>query len=319
VRLVRKTLLLGLISWIAAAGAVHALQQATDPQSGLPDAVPPPLPPRQPDEEVGKYQSILGDSDLPWGLSDELFERLFEKAAVYREYTRRFTCVETARLADYGSGGEAEKEKIRRYGYLLIKDAVGETVREFRQEIAKDGSFKSSEVKDEEPFPPAYAWVFLFSRFNEPYFAFRSLGDRFDGFDWVYEIQFKGSLPFTDGKDIRQWEGVVLVDAVTFTPLEIRAEPTGQGDRINALYRRWAQAFNLIGMRLAPRPFGYRAHIQFRYRREGLSFPTELRYDKFRAVGGNEVSPVTASTRTYSDYAITRVETQEELGKPERP
>ena len=39
----------------------------------------------------------------------------------------------------------------------------------------------------------------------------------------------------------------MLVDAVTFTPLEIHAEPTGQGDRINALYRRWAQAFNLMG------------------------------------------------------------------------
>jgi len=314
-----KTLLLGLICWTAAAGTAFPFQQDTDPQSGLPDAVPPPLPPREPDEDLGHYDSILGVSDAPWGLPGELLDPLFEKAAVYRDYTRRFTCVETARLAQYGSGGEADKEKIRRYGYLLVKDVVGETVREFRQEIAKDGSLKAAEVKDEEPFPPAYSWVFLFSRFNEPYFAYRSLGDRFDGFDWVYEIQFKGSLPFTDGKDIRQWEGVVLVDAVTFTPLEIHAEPTGQGDRINALYRRWARSFNLVGVRLAPRPFGYRANIQFRYRREGLSFPTELRYDTFRAVGGNEVTPVRASTRTYSDYAITRVETQQELGTPENP
>jgi len=315
VRLAGKTLSLALIWWIAAGTAVP-FPQETDPQSGLPDAIPPPLPPREPKEGPGQYESILGDSDQPWGLSDELLEALFEKAAVYRAYTRRFTCVETARLAQYGSDGEADKEKTRRYGYLLVKDAVGETVREFRQEMAKDGSLKASEVKDEEPFPPAYSWVFLFSRFNEPYFSYRSLGDRFDGFDWVYEIQFKGSLPFTDGKDIRQWEGVVLVDAVTFTPLEIRAEPTGQGDRINALYRRWAQAFNLIGLRLAPRPLGYRAHIQFRYRREGLSFPTELRYDTFRAVGGNNVVPIRASTRTYSDYAITRIEIQQDLGTP---
>jgi hypothetical protein len=314
-----KALSLGLIWWIAAAGTALPFQQEADPHSGLPDPTPPPLPPREPPEDLGVYDSILGDSDQPWGISDELFEPLFERAAVYRDFTRRFTCVETARLAKYDANGVAEKEKSRRYGYLLIKDEVGETMREFRQPIAKDGSIKSGEVKDEEPFPPAYSWVFLFSRFNEPYFSYRSLGDRFDGFDWIHEIQFKGSLAFTDGKDIRQWEGVVLVDAVTFTPLEIRAEPAGQGDRINALYRRWAQSFNLIGFRMAPRPLGYRAFIQFRYRREGLSFPTELRYDTFRAVGGNTVAPVRASTRSYTDYAITRVETQQELGSPGKP
>jgi hypothetical protein len=112
---------------------------------------------------------------------------------------------------------------------------------------------------------------------------------------------------------------VALIDAVTFTPLEIRAEPTGQADRINAMYRRWAQSFNLIGFRLAPRPLGYRARIQFRYRREGLSFPTELRYDTFRAVSGNNVVPVRASTRSYSEYRIIKVETQQELGTPSEP
>ena len=318
-RLFGKVLSLGLIAWLAAAGTALPFQQAADRHRGLPDAIPPPLPPKKPAEELGSYESILGDTDQPWGVSDELFGPLFERADVYRAYTRRFTCVETARLAKYDQGGAAEKEKSRRYGYLLVKDEVGDTVREYRQEMAKDGSLKSAEVKDEEPFPPAYSWVFLFSRFNEPYFSYRSLGDRFDGFDWIYEIQFKGSLAFTDGKDIRQWEGVALVDAVTFTPLEIRAEPTGQADRINALYRNWAQAFSLLGFRLAPRPLGYRAHIQFRLRREGLTFPTELRYDTFRAIGGNTIVPVRASTRTYTEYAITRVETQQELGGPGEP
>ena len=41
------------------------------------------------------------------------------------------------------------------------------------------------------------------------------LGDGFEGFDWVRRIQFRGALPFTDGRDIRQWEGTVLVDAFT--------------------------------------------------------------------------------------------------------
>jgi hypothetical protein len=289
-------------------------QGMSEPVPGLPDDIPPPLPPEAPRDSRRGFASVIEDSDLPWGLSDDLLQQLFDKADIYRAYTRRFTCTETARLADYDGGGEAETEKIRRYAYLLIKDPEGENVREYRQQLARNGEIKKGEIKDDEPFPPAYAWVFMFSRFNEPYFAFRLTDDRFDGFDWIYEIEFKGSLPFTDGKDIRQWEGRVLIDAVTHTPLEITAEPVGQKERIETLYRRWLQSFNLIGFRLAPRPFGYRAVIQFRHRREGLTFPTELRYDRFRAVGIEEIIPVKASIRTYDDYRITRVKTEEELG-----
>jgi hypothetical protein len=305
----------GLAVCLALLAGAIVLAQVDSQEPGTADPIPPPLPPpERPDDDSRGYESILGDSDLPWGLPDDLIQPLFERADVYSAYTRRFTCVETARLADYDGNGEVKKEKLRRYGYLLVRDPGQENVREYRQAMAKDGSLKTSEVKDEEPFPPAYAWVFLFSRFNEPYFGYRSMGDRFDGFDWVLEIQFKGSLPFTDGKDIRQWEGVALVDAATYTPLEIRAEPTGQGDRINELYDRWARSFNLIGMKLGKKPLGYRAQVQFRIRREGLTFPSELRYDTFRAVTGRQLMPVKASTRTYGQYQITRVKTQQEVG-----
>ena len=150
--------------------------------------------------------------------------------------------------------------------------------------------------------------MFLFSRSYEPYFSYRFVDDRFDGFDWVLEIQFKGSVPFSDGKDIRQWEGTVLVDAVTYTPLEIHAEPTGQAERIEALYRQHASSFNFMGMRSKPKPLGYRADIQFRYRRDGLTFPTNLRYDTFRAVSPHQVMPTKASTRSYSRYRFYATE-----------
>ena len=101
---------------------------------------------------------------------------------------------------------------------------------------------------------------------------------------------------------------------MTFTPLEIHAEPTGQADRINAMFDRWTKSFNLIGFKLGEKPLGFRAQIQFRHRREGLTFPTELRYDTFRAVTGNQTTPVKASTRTYDDYRITKVTTEQELG-----
>jgi hypothetical protein len=310
--------LLALACLLLSGTSMPLAQGTHDSLPGVPDPIPPPLPPEVPRDSARGFASVIEESDLPWGLSDEMLQPLFDKAGVYREYTRRFTCTETARLADY-TGDEVTSEKRRRYGYLLIKEAEFDNVREYRQLLARDGSIKKGEVKDDEPFPPAYAWVFMFSRFNEPYFAFRLTADRFDGFDWIYEIQFKGSLPFTDGKDIRQWEGRVLIDAVTHTPLEIRAEPVGQKERIETLYRRWAQSFSLIGFRFAPRPFGYRALIQFRHRREGLSFPTELRYDRFRAVGIEEIIPVKASIRTYDDYRITRVKTKEEVGDRTEP
>ena len=292
------------------------------PDHGVPsgDPVPPPRPPAPPPPGAENYEPLVPDSDGPWGLADEMLTELFGKASVYRDFTRKFTCTELARLADYDHRGEVSSEKLRRYGYLLTTAPSGEGLAELRQVLNPDGTLKSGNVKDEEPFPPAYAWVFLFSSFNEPYFGYRLLDDRFDGFDWVYEIQFKGSLPFTDGKDIRQWEGVALIDAVTKTPLEIRAEPSGQRERIDMLYRRWSGSFNALGMRTAPKPLGYQARIEFRHRLKGLTFPTELRYDTFRAVGPKRIVPSRASTRTYQHYRIyiTTAEEQE-IGAPTSP
>jgi len=295
------------------ASAVSA-QGPMSPTPGIQEPPPPPLKPQKPPEQSGNYQAIVEDSDVPWELPAELLETLHEKADVYSAYTRRFTCTEIARLAEYDASGKIDGEENRTYGYLLVQSAAEEGPREFRQKMGKDGMPKSGEVNDSEPFPPAYAWVFLFSRFNEPYFSFRSLGDHFEGFDWVYEIEFRGSMPFTDGKDIRQWEGVAYVDAVTLTPIEIHAEPQGQAERIEALYRRWAQSFNFMGLRSAPRPFGYRARVEFRLRREGLTFPTRLRYDTFRAVSIHQVVPAKASTRSYDDYRIFRVQDQQRVG-----
>jgi len=276
----------------------------------------PPLPPREKPKAAEEYEPVAPkDEEGEWGLPSELRDSLFEKAAVYRRYVRRFECDEAARTAEYDGAGQIRTERERKYGYLLMQDELDLGIREYRQEFGKDGSLKPGEVQDEEPFPPAYSWVFLFSRFNEPYFSYKLLDDRFDGFDWVYEIRFRGSLPFRTGKDIREWEGVALVDAVTYTPLEIEAEPAGQRERIEALYRQWKNSFNILGMRTAPRPLGYRAHVEFhqRYRDPELTFPTDLRYDTFTAVSVKETIPLRASIRDYSDYRIYRVEGREQI------
>jgi hypothetical protein len=307
-----RVLAIGCLAWTGA-GALHA-QTGHEPGAA---PIPPPLPPEPPPEEDDAndpYQPVGPDSDAPWLVDRDLVARLADRCARYAEYVRRFTTDETARSAEYDRAGEVSDERIRRYGYLL-RDIGGRGLYEIRQELGKDGTLKPGEVADPEPFPPAYAWVYLFSKINQPYFSYRYLGDRFDGFDWIHEIQFKGSLPFTDGKDIRQWEGTILVDAVSYTPLEIRAEPLGQHDRIEELYRRYNSSFNIMGMRTAPKPLGYRAQIQFRFResRSQLAFPTELRYDTFRAISTTRIAPVSASIRTYSDYRIFSAETEQQV------
>lgn len=245
--------------------------------------------------------------------SPELLDTLAEVAARYREYALRLTCIETVRVAEYSGSGEAEKETVRRYAYLLYRDAGGGTLRELRQRVRADGTIAREEVRDVEPFPPAYAWVDLFARSFQPFFAYRDRGERFEGYEWVREIEFRGALPFTDGKDIREWEGTALVSAISGTPVEIRAEPSGQAARVRRLYARWAASFRLLGLRLGLRPIGYRCRVVFRTQRDGLTFPTELRYDTFRAVSPVETVPTSASIRRYDAYRFFRVEEEERL------
>jgi hypothetical protein len=277
-----------------------------------PISPPPPAPsPQHEPSEPAPEAEVPPPAEGPWVVPEELKKSLARQAEMYQEYALRFTCTETVRLARYGRTGEADDESTRRYAYLLQREEGSQTLRELRQRTRGDSTPRGDEVKDEEPFPPAYAWVFLFSSFHQPYFAYRDRGDRFEGFDWVREIDFRGALPFTDGKDIRQWQGTVLVDAVTYTPIEIHAEPSGQTERIKALFDRWSRAFNIMGMRLAPRPFGYRCRVMFHMRRDALTFPTQLRYDTFRAVGAKKNVPWQASIRDYEEYRFFKTSATE--------
>jgi hypothetical protein len=267
-----------------------------------------------PPDAKGKPKEERAKPEAPWHLPEDLREQLAGTAERYKEYALRFTCLETVRLAKYDDGGEASDESARRYAYLLEREVDGETLREYRQKVKEDGTPRGGEVRDEEPFPPAYTWVQLFSWLEQSFFAYRDLGERMEGYDWVREIEFRGALPFTDGKDIRQWEGTVLVDAVTLSPIEIHAQPTGQDARVRALYDRWSQAFNVIGLHLAPRPLLYAAFVQFGLRKDGLTFPTEMRYDTRMAVSAKRSVPRQASSRRYEGYQFFKTATTETPG-----
>lgn len=290
-----------------------------DPMDPLPTPPPPPPPrPEKEGEEVTANDQVRPESEAEWTVPDGILEELAERVRQYREYAVRFECIETVRFSDYDEG-IVDKERLRRYRYLLERDESGDNIREFRQRLTSEGETRGGAVNDGDPFPPAYAWVYLFSEFNQPFFSYRYLGDRFEGFDWVREIQFRGALGFTDGRDIRQWEGTVLLDAATLTPLEIHAQPRAQDEKIEAEYRRWARSFNLLGWKAGKKPLAYRARVQFRMRRDGLTFPTDLRYDTARAVSPDSMIPVKASLRSYEDYRFFRTRTRENYKGASQP
>jgi hypothetical protein len=281
---------------------------------------PPPRPPavsRSEDKDAGPdpaYMTLLPDDGSPWGIPPEIAARLAGVAEKYLEYAVKFTCTETVRKATFNDR-EAKKETSRNYGYLLER-GDGQTVREFRQKLKNDGTVTTSEVIDAEAFPPAYEWVFLFSKANQSYFAYRERGDRFEGYDWVRVFEFKGAIPYTDGRDIRQWDGVALVDAATMTPVEIRAEPGHQQERLKLLFQRWSQSFNVVGYRTGPKPVGYSGRVLFQTRRDQLTFPTQLRYSSFRAVTPKSTEPTEASTRDYAAYHFFETESKERPTNP---
>ena len=300
----------------------------------LPPPVPPevqPIPPPAPsrDQPAGEadedtkdetpdpaYLTLLPDDGSAWGIKPELAAKLAEVAEKYMRYAVKFTCTETVRKAQFNDG-EAKKETRKRYGYLLER-GDGQDLTEYRQKMRSDGTVTDSNVNDAEAFPPSYEWVFLFSKANQPYFAYRERGDRFEGYDWVRIFEFKGAIPYTDGRDVRQWDGVVLVDATTLAPVEIRAEPGRQQERLKLLFQRWSQSFNLVGYRTGPKPEGFSGRVVFQSRRDGLTFPTELKYTTFRATSPKHTVTTGASTRDYSDYKFFETESKEKLETPAR-
>jgi hypothetical protein len=287
------------------------------PDSGLSSPPQRPSPQPQPSDKDDKkeagpdpaYMTLMPDDGSPWGVSAELSAQLAQVAMKYFEYAVKFTCTETVRKARFDEG-EAKKETTKTYGYLLERgDDL--TIREFRQKMKSGGNVTTTEVSDAEAFPPAYAWVFLFSKVNQPYFAYRERGDRFEGYDWVRVFEFKGAIPYTDGRDIRQWDGVVLVDATTLTPVEIRAEPGHQQERLKLLFERYAQSFNIVGFRAGAKPIGYSGRVLFQTRRDQLTFPTELRYSSFKATTPKSTETTAASIRDYSAYQFFETGTNE--------
>lgn len=296
---------------LLATGRSHLAQTAFGHEDDL--GVPPPQePPTY--ESAREYLPVLKETGRPWGLSEAMLERLAEQADRHAEVALRFTCDETVFVARYGGDESADKEKSRKFAYFLVRDRSDGSLTEHRRKLSGGGSKGS--FRDDDLVPPPFAWPTLFSVPNRPYFSFRYAGEHGQGFERLHEIQFRGVLPYGGGRDIREWEGTIRIDAATWTPVSIVAEPRGQHGRIQEVHRRYVQALKILGISLRPRPLGVRLELTFGQLHEERRLPTRSRVDRFQAVSSKHVIPLRASTRIYENYRFTRVDTEQELGRP---
>ena len=274
--------------------------------------IPPPLPPPT-YEAAREHRPVVRETGQPWGLSEALLARLAAQAERHAELAFKFTCDETVFVGRYGGGDSADKEKTRKFAYFLVRDGPEGSLTEHRRKLTGGGK---GSFRDDDLVPPPYAWSSLFGVSNRSYFSFRHVGERTVGFDRAHEIQFRGVLPYHKGRDIREWEGTILVDAADGAPLSIVAEPRGQHARLQQVHRRYVQAFKIMGISLRRRPLGVRLELAFGQLIDERRFPTRSRVDRFQMVTAGRVIPLRASTRLYCNYRFTHVDTEQELGRP---
>ncbi len=250
---------------------------------------------------------------------ESLMADLIEKSKAYEEYALRFFCTEMLREASYDStSGEADKEKRSTYEYLLEANPDQGSMTAYRQKVIRTGTqIEKREVKLEYNFPEPYSWIYIFSGNFRNVMKYGYEGKEIYAYKLAHIISFRGFQPFTDGKDIRQWEGRVWVEQGTYNILRVEAEPIHQDDVLEMKRQEYNQAFSFIGIRFKKRPFGHRVAVLFDFEHDGLAFPTETRNETFELVAKNTTMPSSALIFNYADYHFFRTETKEEITSPE--
>ncbi len=256
-----------------------------------------------------------GTEPVPESLMDDLIE----KSKAYEAYALRFFCTEMLREASYDStSGEAEKEKRSTYEYLLEANPDLSSLTAYRQKVMRTATqIEKREVKLEYNFPEPYAWIYIFSGNFRNVMKYGYERKEIYAYKLAHIISFRGFQPFTDGKDIREWEGRVWVEQGTCNILKVEAEPIHQDDILELKRQEYNQAFSFIGIRFKKRPLGHHVTVLFDFEHDGLAFPTETRNETFELVAKNKKMPSSALIFNYADYHFFRTETKEEIISPE--
>ena len=172
----------------------------------------------------------------------QLLGRLAAKAELNRSIAKKFACMEEV----YREGKLAKS-----FDYLL-----GETPQRDIEALRFKGRRRAS---FSDSFPPAFAWSLLFSGANQAFFTYRYLGESLDGYDLTHRITFRGTLSFQQGRDIREWEGSVIIDRTTLEIIRVEAVPRIYAQVLEFKRAQYRRSFTIgffgipIRFRRAPR------------------------------------------------------------------
>lgn len=273
--------------------------------------------------------SFRQESNLPyepfspqWGsdVPPELLEQLTARAELNQKMAKKFKCSEEV---------SHDNSEIRVFDYLLHeapknRQASAGDVQPLRFKENNKGKAHFSDS-----FPPAFVWSYLFSNAYQPNFTYRYLGESAGGFRPAHRIAFRGIRRFDSGTDIREWEGIVIVDAGTHEIMRIEAAPRNYAPIVEHKRRKYQMSFNLAGIRFRKKPRVYVLHVDFRETPIGadrspsmvgdpqpeddavMNLPTRVVWQEYRVDASGGVSRKKTEERRYFDYRFFDVETRE--------
>ena len=273
--------------------------------------------------------SFHQESNLPyepfspqWGrdIPPELLEQLTARAELNRTMAKKFKCSEEI---------SRNNSEIKVFDYLLHEPPKNRQASASDMEPLRFKENATRKVDFSDSIPPAFVWSYLFSNTYQSNFTYRYLGESVGGYRPAHRIAFRGIRRFDSGTDIREWEGIAIVDAGTHEIIRIEAAPRNYAPIVEYQRRKYQMSFNLAGLRFRKKPRVYVLHIDFREtpigadlsptpggdpEREGgavMNLPIRVVWQEYRVNANGGVFRKTTEERRYLDYRFFDVETRE--------
>lgn len=273
--------------------------------------------------------SFHQESNLPyepfspqWGsdIPPELLERLAARAELNRTMAKKFKCSEEI-SRDYS--------EFKVFDYLLHEPPKNRHASATDVEPLRFKENGTSKANYSDSIPPAFVWSYLFSNAYQSNFTYRYLGESVGGYRPAHRIAFRGIRRFDGGTDIREWEGIAIVDAGTHEITRIEAAPRNYAPIVEYKRRKYQMSFNLAGIRFRKKPRVYVLHIDFRaipigadssrssvddpHREEDavMNLPIRVVWQEYRVNASGGVSRKRTEERRYFDYRFFDVEARE--------
>jgi len=226
-----------------------------------------------------------------------LLDRAAERALAYADASLEWTCDESVRLAKYDANGDASRETERTFRLLLGRDHSGQANVELRAEVSR------ARASTERPswmhgFPPFTSWMRLFHPEIGGFMHFEDRGEDDSSVPPRHAVAFHGDLPYSDGEDLREWEGTAWLDPITGDLLAVEAVPRSQTGRLARLVERrngrslGVTLFEVFHFRIGPVAHGRRVEISLGLHDDGFWLPHVARLETFDAVTATTTRPL---------------------------